>query len=171
VDRRSGSLTLSLAAILVLAAILHGAVNLEYDDSASGCRWLTEASSDDLAAAMLPVRVLVVGWVIASGLALTRPYVASGARSRGTVLIASIALAAAQMLFIATDLLSALVWLVALGLIVLVTCGVLALSAATGESRPRSSWLWTCIGWLLVTGVALPVALFILTDDGATRSC
>jgi hypothetical protein len=165
----------TLGGILVAAGVLHDGVTLAYDESGNGCQTLMEASARDLASALLPVRLLVAAWVVATGTALTAGSSRSVSRAGGSASVggtlAFAALAVWEQAFIGTDPLSALAPL--LGLWLLVLCAVVALvvSAVVRHRDALAPWLWAFVGWLLVAGGALPLALLALTTDGAIRSC
>ena len=164
-----------LGGILVAAAVLHDGVTLAYDDSGKGCRTLTDASAHDLASALLPVRLLVAAWILATGIALMAR-LSAAAGGVGTfrwlgAIVAAAGLAVWQQAFIGTDGLSAAMPLVGLWLLVLVAVVALALSALARRRNPVAPWLWAFVKWLLVAGGALPLALLALTTNGAIHSC
>jgi hypothetical protein len=164
----------ALGAVLAFASARHSTVALLYEDSGSGCRTLTAASSVQLARALVPVRILVGVWVASSGiLAVARVARSEAAARRRAAMagaIVAVALAGANQAFIGTDALSALVPLALLWLGVAAAVVGVGVAAMIRRREPAASWL-AYVGWLAVSGLALPLMLLRLTDDGAIRSC
>ncbi len=150
----------ALAVIVVLAALAKDGVELVYEQSGNGCRHLTGASNRDLEAALLPVRILVVFWVLATGMLLA--FEGAAADWRPAALGVPL-LAAAEMVSIGTDALSAAFPLLALWVISIAVAAVLVTLAL----RRRSAWAWLGVAWLAV----VTVALVAVSGDGAIRSC
>jgi hypothetical protein len=165
----------ALVAVLVAAAALHGTVTLVYDTSGNGCRTLMDASARELTRAMVPVRLLVVAWILATGVALSGRLSRTAGRARDSVQVAGTAgavlLAIWLQFFIGTDALALLVPLAGLWLLVLIAVLVLVAVAMAQRHRPAAPRIWSLTGWLLLTGGALPVLLHAVTDSGAVRSC
>jgi hypothetical protein len=162
-----------LVAVLVLAGVLHGDVELVYDESGNGCRTLAPASDRELEQAMWPVRLLVSAWVLVTGAWLVRSARRAGtppARIAGSIPVLLV-LAGAQMLFIATDVLLAVVPLLATWLSGLAMFGLLGVGARARRGEPAGYRSALLAAWVVVVVGVLPVALLVLTGDGAIRSC
>ena len=154
----------ALAVIVALAALAQNGAELVYEQSGNGCRALSGASNHDLEVALLPVRILVVFWVLATGMLLALEGAGQDWRPAA---VGVPLLAAAEMVFIGTDALSAAFPLIVLWIISLVMAAMLVTLAV----RRRSAWAWLSVAWLAVATVVLPVALVAVSGDGAIRSC
>lgn len=161
----------SILVILVLAGLVRNAVHLSYDESGSGCRSMTETSSTHLAWAMVPVRILVIAWVIGSALGLAGKLSADAPErltdTRKYAVVGSVLLSLALMLFVGTNILATILpWVVLAGFtLVFVALGCLLAPVS------RGLWLWLAVTWLLATGILLPVALVAVTRTQEILSC
>ncbi len=160
-----------LALILLLAVVLRGAVELAHDESGSGCRTLTAASARDLTWALAPVRLLLVAWVIGTGLGLASKLGANDPErlrsTRRIALAGSAVLALALMPFVGAIPLMAMWAVFILWPVSIATLIAVCLRAPVSRRR----WLWLAGGWIVLTGMVLPVALAVVTRTGEIPIC
>jgi hypothetical protein len=165
----------ALGALLAYASARHGSVALAYGRSGNSCRSLTASSAEELARALLPVRILLAGWVAITGVLVIAPAARSDFAWGKPFAIAggvgAVALAAAVQWFAGTDRLSAMIPLVLLWLTVGLAAAGVAIVAAPYRRQPVARTLALYAGWLVACGVALPLVVLDLTDNGAILSC
>lgn len=166
-------LSISIVGILMLAGVLrYSVLDLQYESPNGVCSYLIDVSAGALQKAMLPVRALLFGWILATGYLLTRCLDAAGSTPLAIACGWSAAcFAIATQAFVAMDPLMALFLLPAIW----VATGIVLLGssvwAVVRRGQPSAVWHHTWLVWMAFVGLVLPLLLVILTDTGEVSSC
>lgn len=165
-------LSISIVGILMLAGVLRYAVlDLQYEGNGS-CAYLLDASADALQYAMLPVRALLFGWMLATGYWLTRGLYAGGSTPLAVVCgVGAACFAIATQAFVAMGGLLVVFLLPAIWVptaVVLLGTGVWSFLRRGQQS---AVWHYTLMVWMAFVGLLLPVLLLSLTGTGEVDSC